>query len=58
MNPIVLQTLQLMLSMVTSDKEAVTAQMKKDATTVINNLMIPIVKDAMEYREQSSSIQL
>lgn len=58
MNPLSLQTLQLMLSMITSDKEAITDAMRKDAVKVIKNLMVPISKDAEELFQLSSSIKL
>lgn len=58
MNPLSLQTLQLMLSMITSDKEAITEAMRKDAIKVIKNLMVPISKDAEELFKLSSSIKM
>ncbi len=56
MNQIVLQTLQIMLSMITSDKESITKQMKTDARKVIENLMTAVVKDSDDVFKQFSTI--
>lgn len=58
MNPVTLETIKLMLSMITSDKEMITAAMKKDAEKVIKNLMMPILKDSEEIYKSYSEIQL
>lgn len=58
MNPIALQTLQLMLSMIATEKESITQNMKNDARKVIENIMMPILKDSEEFYKSYSEIKL
>lgn len=54
MNPVALQTLQIMLSMLTSDK--ISDAMKKQADKVTNNLLLVLTKDSDEYLKENSSL--
>lgn len=56
MEPIILQTLQIMLGLIASDKEGITSSMRKDAAKVINNLMNPILKDSERIFKESSDL--
>ena len=58
MNPIALQTLQLMLSILATEKEGISKEMRDNASKVIKNLMTPILKDSDEMYKAYSDIKL
>jgi len=55
MNPQVLQTAQLMLSILASDKENLVG-FKVDAAKILDDLLAGIAEDAKEFRKQTSPI--